>query len=196
MGADSARRRAPPSEAGVLGKRRSLVLELDRVVVGDEKIGGFPGVDGRVVDLRAVPVHVEIVAHDPRGKETGDVGIRVQNHPDTCEILGGRLDLGAVESILRFQPSLQRRGRLSAPLDVLEPHVVTLTDRSRQDAGDHLRKVGVVDASGFLVGLEVRDTPSALTKVNFNACDFIDGLPVTLRFADDVVAQAPPPGTL
>ena len=26
----------------------------------------------------------------------------------------------------------------------------------------------------------------ALTKVNFNACNFSDGLPVTLRFADDV----------
>jgi hypothetical protein len=26
----------------------------------------------------------------------------------------------------------------------------------------------------------------ALTKVNFNACIFGDGLPVTLRFADDI----------
>jgi len=26
----------------------------------------------------------------------------------------------------------------------------------------------------------------ALTKLNFNACIFSDGLPVTLRFADDI----------
>ena len=26
----------------------------------------------------------------------------------------------------------------------------------------------------------------ALTKVNYNACDFASGLPVTLRFADQV----------
>jgi hypothetical protein len=26
----------------------------------------------------------------------------------------------------------------------------------------------------------------ALTKVNFNACIFGDGIPVTLRFADDI----------
>lgn len=36
-----------------------------------------------------------------------------------------------------------------------------------------------------MLGLVLSDI-MALTKVNFNACNFSDGLPVTLRFADDV----------